>query len=80
LREFPDDRELAAGLVDVKNYWCEPPAVVAERVRALLRFVKPEQLWVLPDCGFSQTARWAAQRKLRALVEGVEIVRRELAG
>jgi 5-methyltetrahydropteroyltriglutamate--homocysteine methyltransferase len=80
LREFPDDRELAAGLVDVKNYWCEPPAVVAERVRALLRVIKPEQLWVLPDCGFSQTARWAAQRKLRALVEGVEIVRRELAG
>lgn len=80
LREFPPDRELAAGLVDVKNYWCETPEVVAERVRRLLEYVTPTQLWVLPDCGFSQTARWAATRKLRALVQGVEIVRRELAG
>jgi 5-methyltetrahydropteroyltriglutamate--homocysteine methyltransferase len=80
LREFPPDRELAAGLVDVKNYWCEPPAVVAERVRTLLTYVAPERLWVLPDCGFSQTARWATVRKLRAMVQGVEIVRRELAG
>jgi 5-methyltetrahydropteroyltriglutamate--homocysteine methyltransferase len=80
LREFPPDRELAAGLVDVKNYWCEPPEIVADRVRTLLKFISPEQLWVLPDCGFSQTARWAAVRKLRALVEGVQIVRQELSG
>jgi 5-methyltetrahydropteroyltriglutamate--homocysteine methyltransferase len=80
LREFPPDRELAAGLVDVKNYWCEPPEIVAERVRMLLAYIDPQRLWVLPDCGFSQTARWAATKKLRALVEGVAIVRRELAG
>ena len=80
LREFPNDRELAAGLVDVKNYWCETPEVVAERLRTVLTYVAPDKLWVLPDCGFSQTARWAAQRKLRAMVEGVAIVRRELAG
>ncbi len=80
LREFPDDREIAVGVVDVKNYWCETPDLVAERIRKALRFIDADQLWVVPDCGFSQTARWATTRKLLAMVQGTEIVRRELAG
>lgn len=79
-QEFPNDRELAAGLVDVKNYYVETPEDVAERVRAALRYVPAERLSVTPDCGFSQTARWAARAKLQAMVEGTEIVRRELTG
>jgi 5-methyltetrahydropteroyltriglutamate--homocysteine methyltransferase len=77
---FPNDRELGAGLIDVKNYYIETADDVAERVRATLRHVKPEKLTVLPDCGFSQTARWAAVRKLQSMVAGTKIVRAELAG
>lgn len=80
LREFPDDKEIAVGLVDVKNYWCETPADVAERLRRVLEFVPAERVTVTPDCGFSQTARWAAKRKLAAMVEGTRIVRNELTG
>jgi 5-methyltetrahydropteroyltriglutamate--homocysteine methyltransferase len=79
-REFPSDRELAAGLIDVKNYWVETAEDVAERIRRTLQYVRPEKLWIVPDCGFSQTARWAARRKLQAMVEGARIVRRELGG
>ncbi|MCC7209416.1 MAG: methionine synthase [Anaerolineae bacterium] len=79
-QEFPSDKELAAGLVDVKNYYCETPDEVAERIRTALKFVEADKLSVTPDCGFSQTARWAAKRKLVAMVEGTRIVRRELAG
>ena len=79
-REFPSDKELAAGLIDVKNYYIETPEDVAERIRVALRYVEPEKLWVVPDCGFSQTARWAARAKLKSMVAGAEIVRRELAG
>jgi 5-methyltetrahydropteroyltriglutamate--homocysteine methyltransferase len=78
--ELSTEKELAAGIVDVKNYWCERPEDVAERVRLLLKHVRPEKLWITPDCGLSQTARWASVRKLKAMVDGVEIVRRELAG
>ena len=77
-REFPSDKELAAGLVDVKNYYIETPDEIAERVRAALRFVQPDKLTVVPDCGFSQTARWAARAKLKAMVDGTRLVRREL--
>lgn len=79
-KEFPNDRELAAGLVDVKNYYVETPEDVAERIRTALKYVAPEKLSITPDCGFSQTARWAARRKLVAMVEGAKIVRRELTG
>jgi 5-methyltetrahydropteroyltriglutamate--homocysteine methyltransferase len=78
--EFSSDKELAAGLVDVKNYYVETPEDVAERIRATLRHVPVEKLTVTPDCGFSQTARWAARAKLKAMVEGTKIVRRELTG
>ncbi|GIW01817.1 methionine synthase [Roseiflexus sp.] len=79
-REFPSEKELAAGLVDVKNYYIETPEDVAERIRVALRYVAPEKLTIVPDCGFSQTARWAARAKLKAMVEGARMVRRELAG
>jgi 5-methyltetrahydropteroyltriglutamate--homocysteine methyltransferase len=35
---------------------------------------------VVPDCGFSQTARWASRAKLKAMVEGAGMVRQTLAG
>jgi 5-methyltetrahydropteroyltriglutamate--homocysteine methyltransferase len=79
-QEFPSDKELAAGLVDVKNYYVETAEDVAERIRAALCYVPAEKLTITPDCGFSQTARWAAKGKLKAMVEGTKIVRRELGG
>ncbi len=77
---FPNEKELAIGVVDVKNYYIETPEDVAERIRIALRYVSPEKLWIVPDCGFSQTARWAAYRKLVAMVAGTHIVRAELLG
>jgi len=79
-KEFPSDIELAAGLIDVKNYYIETAEDVAERIRVALRYIAPEKLSIVPDCGFSQTARWASRAKLRAMVEGTKIVRAELAG
>lgn len=78
--EFPSDKELAAGLVDVKNYYVETPQDVAERIRRALKYVAADKLTITPDCGFSQTARWAARAKLKSMVAGTKIVREELAG
>jgi 5-methyltetrahydropteroyltriglutamate--homocysteine methyltransferase len=79
-QQFPNDRELAAGLVDVKNYFCETAEDVAERIRTALKYVAADKLSVTPDCGFSQTARWATKAKLKAMVDGARIVRREVMG
>jgi 5-methyltetrahydropteroyltriglutamate--homocysteine methyltransferase len=73
-----DRHDVGVGVIDVKSYYIETPADVEERVRVCLQYVPPERLSVSPDCGLSQTARWAAQRKLRNMVEGVRLVRESL--
>ena len=71
-------KDVAVGIVDVKSYYLETPADIAERVRSCLRHAPAERLAFAPDCGLSQTARWAARQKLANMVAGVRIVRREL--
>jgi 5-methyltetrahydropteroyltriglutamate--homocysteine methyltransferase len=78
LRALPAAMGVAVGLVDVKNTWVEPPELVADRLRQVLKYIEPERVHVTPDCGFSQTARAVACRKLASMVEGVRLVRREL--
>jgi 5-methyltetrahydropteroyltriglutamate--homocysteine methyltransferase len=69
-------RDVGAGVIDVKNYHLESADEVAERIDAVLAAgVPPERLTLVPDCGFSQTARWATLAKLRALVAGRDLVR-----
>jgi 5-methyltetrahydropteroyltriglutamate--homocysteine methyltransferase len=72
------ERDVAVGLIDVKNYYIETPEDVAARIRRVLEFVPVERLTIVPDCGFSQTARWAAKAKMRSMVEGTRMVRTEL--
>jgi 5-methyltetrahydropteroyltriglutamate--homocysteine methyltransferase len=63
------------GIIDVKNYFIESPQNIAEAVKACLEHAPAERLVFAPDCGLSQTARWAAKQKLANLVAGVDIVR-----
>jgi 5-methyltetrahydropteroyltriglutamate--homocysteine methyltransferase len=67
---------VAAGVVDVKNSHVETPDEVAGRIDAILATgVPPERLSLVPDCGFSQTARQLTTAKLVALVAGRDLVR-----
>ena len=79
-REFSADKELGAGVIDVKAFKSESATDVAERIRAILEHVPAEKLWLNPDCGFWETPRWVVKQKLAALVEGAHIVRKELGG
>jgi 5-methyltetrahydropteroyltriglutamate--homocysteine methyltransferase len=79
-QEFAADKELGAGVIDVKAFKAESASDVAERIRAALEHVAPDKLWVNPDCGFWETPRWVTKQKLAALVEGARIVRKELGG
>ena len=78
LAEITQEKEVGVGVVDVKSYYIETPEDVAERIRQALRYAAVEKVTLVPDCGFSETARWAARAKLHALARGAEIVRGEL--
>ena len=74
IAEIAKVKDVAVGIIDVKSYYIETPEDVAARVRRCLRYAPAERLSFAPDCGLSQTARWAARQKLRNLVAGVKLV------
>ena len=77
-KEYPPNREVGVGIVDVKAYQVESPEEVARRIRAALQWVPAERLWISPDCGFWEAPRHVAVGKMRAMVAGTRIVRKEL--
>ena len=78
INSIAETKDVAVGIVDVKSYYIESPEDIAQRVRACLQHAPAERLAFAPDCGLSQTARWAARQKLNNLVAGVGIVRRKV--
>jgi 5-methyltetrahydropteroyltriglutamate--homocysteine methyltransferase len=73
-------KDVLLGVIDVGTEEVESPALVAERIRRALPHVEPGRLFPCTDCGLVPRTRQAARAKLRALVEGARIVRRDLGG
>ena len=77
--EVAKHMDVAVGIIDVKSYFIETPELIAERVKACLEFAPADRLVFAPDCGLSQTARWAAKQKLANMVAGVKRVKEQIA-
>ena len=78
-------RELAPksvmiGVIDLGTNTVEAPELVAERIRAALKYIAPEKLVAAPDCGMKYLERDVAYGKLVALARGAAIVRKEISG
>lgn len=77
-KQYRTDKEVAVGVIDVKDENVETPEVVAKRIRKALEFVPAEKMYIVPDCGMKFMPRERAFGKLKAMVEGTRIVRKEL--
>lgn len=75
LRELAGKFDVAAGVIDVKNFYLETPEDVAQRIDACLQHTPIERLGVTCDCGFSALPRYLARQKMQALVAGAKLVR-----
>ena len=78
LQPFAEKMNVAVGIIDVKNYYIETVEDVVSRIKRCLQYVPAEKLSVAPDCGLSQTARWASRQKLVNMVKGAQKVRETL--
>ena len=74
-KELSTRFDIAAGVIDVKNFWLEPPEEVARRLEICLKFIPENRLSATADCGFSALPRYLAFQKLKNLVEGTHLVR-----
>jgi 5-methyltetrahydropteroyltriglutamate--homocysteine methyltransferase len=79
LKQLPD-QTIILGVIDLLNQAVETPETVAARIRRALPNIDPTRVIVAPDCGMKYLPRAVADGKMRAMVEGAAIVRRELAG
>jgi 5-methyltetrahydropteroyltriglutamate--homocysteine methyltransferase len=73
-------KKVAIGAIDHHTLQVESPEEVAEVVRTALRHIPAERLIVSSDCGMGREGmgRRHAFYKMVALVQGTNIVRREL--
>jgi len=77
-KEFNAPFDLGLGVIDVKNEDIESPELVANHIRKALEILPAERIYVLTDCGCFHLARDVAFAKMKAMVEGTRIVRKEL--
>jgi 5-methyltetrahydropteroyltriglutamate--homocysteine methyltransferase len=79
-KHIKTDKKIAIGVVNHCNTVVEPAEHVAALIRKALEFIPKEQLIISTDCGFGREglSRRIAFYKCVALVEGTNIVRREL--
>jgi 5-methyltetrahydropteroyltriglutamate--homocysteine methyltransferase len=70
-------KQIMVGCLDLGHMEVETPEVVAARVRKALRYMKPENVILAPDCGMKYLPRDVADGKLRAMVAAANILRAE---
>lgn len=73
-------KTIVLGVLDLSTDEIESPQVIADRLRAALQHLAPDQLVAGPDCGMKFLPRSVAFGKLAALAEGAAIVRDEVGG
>src|SRR6266508_3508179 len=70
-------KKIMVGCIDLSDMSVETPQKVAERVRKALKYVKPDDVIVAPDCGMKYLPREIAFAKMKAMVEGARLLRTE---
>jgi 5-methyltetrahydropteroyltriglutamate--homocysteine methyltransferase len=84
-KEYANEKELGLGVVNPRTDEIESPALIVQRVKQVLKFFEPEKIYLNPDCGFGTFAERCvntpetAYRKLKAISEAAELLRREFA-
>jgi 5-methyltetrahydropteroyltriglutamate--homocysteine methyltransferase len=74
LRDFPRDKALAVGAVDVQSHRIETPDEVAATLERVVSTLDGSPVVAAPDCGLCHLPRNVAFAKLRALARGAALV------
>jgi 5-methyltetrahydropteroyltriglutamate--homocysteine methyltransferase len=77
LEKLPD-KKIILGVLDLSSHEVETADTVAARIRRALPHVDAKRVVVAPDCGLKYLPRDVAFGKMKAMVDGAAIVRKEL--
>ena len=76
---------IGLGVANPRTDTIEDPKQIVSRVKDVLKYFDPDKIFLNPDCGFGTFAERCvntpdiAYRKLQAIAEAAEILRREYA-
>ena len=73
-------KQIMVGCVDLLDLSVETPEMIAERIRKALRYMKPEDVILAPDCGMKYLPREVADGKLRSMVAAAKLLRADYSG
>ena len=73
-------KKIMVGCIDLSDMTIETPEKVVERIKRALKYVRPEDVIVAPDCGMKYLPREVAFGKMKAMVEGAKLLRAEFSG
>jgi 5-methyltetrahydropteroyltriglutamate--homocysteine methyltransferase len=71
-------KQIMVGAIDLSDMTVESPETVAARVRRALKYVRPQDVIIAPDCGMKYLPREVAFGKMKAMADAAKILRREL--
>ena len=72
-------KKIMVGCIDLSDMAVETPQKVVERIKRALKYVKPEDVILAPDCGMKYLPREVAFGKMKAMVEGAKLLRAQFA-
>jgi 5-methyltetrahydropteroyltriglutamate--homocysteine methyltransferase len=78
LKNLPKEKSVQIGVLDIRTNAIEAPEKIAGRIRKVIAAVPPERVTLSSDCGMKPLSRMVARMKLKALVDGAAIVRKEI--
>jgi 5-methyltetrahydropteroyltriglutamate--homocysteine methyltransferase len=73
-------KKIMVGAINLSDMTVESPQTVADRIRRALKYVDASNVIIAPDCGMKYLPREVAFGKMKAMVEGAQLLRQELGG
>ena len=74
-----NDIEIGLGVIDVHNRSVEEESRVERAIEKAMKYVRPEKIYINPDCGLKLLPREIARRKLQVMVSATRRLRGVLA-
>ena len=73
-----EGKQILLGVIDLSDMRVESAETVASRIRRALPYLPAERIVVATDCGMKYLPREVADGKMRAMVAGARLMRREM--
>jgi 5-methyltetrahydropteroyltriglutamate--homocysteine methyltransferase len=70
-------KKIMVGVINLDDLAVETPQKIVERAKRALAHLAPEDMILAPDCGMKYLPRDVAFGKMRSLVEGAKLLRKE---